>query len=210
MQTSWQHNALPETGQPNTIRIFDNGSNGVAVEPESRIIDVKIDTTHHKATLVSQVTHPDHLSAPSQGNAQRLPDGHLFVGWGALGRVSEFDSAGNLLWDGQTPAGYDTYRAYRSPWVGKPDTDPTATVERTAKNRLTAEATWNGATQVAAWLLLGGKHASNLKQLDQVPWNGLHTELDVRGAKNIAYVRAVALDANGRTIGRSPLVPVGD
>ena len=93
------------------------------------MIDVRLDTKAKTATLVSSVQHPDGLIANSQGNAQRLPYGHLFVGWGSVGRFSEFDSGGNLLWDGQVPAGYDTYRAYRSPWVGEPTTDPTAEAE---------------------------------------------------------------------------------
>ena len=84
--------------------------------------------------MANQVEHPDAISAGSQGNAQRLPDGHLFVGWGSTGRFSEFDSGGNLLWDGSVPSGYDTYRAYRSPWVGTPDTDPTAVASRVDAN----------------------------------------------------------------------------
>lgn len=46
----------------------------------SRIIDVRLDQKAHTATLVGAVQHPDGLSAGSQGNAQRLPGGHLFVG----------------------------------------------------------------------------------------------------------------------------------
>ena len=86
---AYQHNALPE-GQ-NTVRIFDNESNGVPVLPHSRIIRVHIDPKAKTATLVSSVEHPDGLSAGSQGNAQLLPNGDTFVGWGQLGRFSEFD-----------------------------------------------------------------------------------------------------------------------
>lgn len=210
---SWQHNALPEVGQPSTYRIFDNGSNAVAPgqtpeEPQSRVIDVKLDTTNHTATLVSQVLHPDGISAASQGNAQRLPNGNLFVGYGQTGRFSEFDGSGNLLWDGQVPAGYDTYRAYRSPWVGKPLTDPTAVASRADSTHVDVNAIWNGATEVDRWLVLSGDRRGRLHPVGLADWNGLATQTEVRTSD--AYVEVVALDGRGHAIGRSDVVRVSD
>src|SRR6185295_2754763 len=160
------------------------------------------------ATLVASVQHPDGLIANSQGNAQRLPGGHLFVGWGSVGRFSEFDAAGNLLWDGQVPSGYDTYRAYRSDWVGDPDTDPTATAERTGPHQVSVRAIWNGATEVARWEVLADTHRRNLKPAGSAPWNGLSTELTAH--TSASYVELIALDRRGRPIGRSQSVRVSD
>lgn len=215
VEFSWQHNALPETGQPNVVRIFDNGSNatgipgvpGSADERQSRVIDVKLDTADHTATLVSQVVHPDGISAGSQGNAQRLQGGGLFVGYGQTGRFSEFDEAGNLLWDGQVPAGYDTYRAYRAPWVGQPLTDPTAAATRTDPTHVSVTAIWNGATEVDRWLVLSGPSHGRLHPVALVDWNGLATQATVRTAD--PDVEIVALDDQGDAIGRSDLTPVG-
>ena len=205
---AWQHNALPEVGQPNTIRIFDNESNGAPVLPASRIIDVHLDLKAKTATLVNSVQHPDGLSAPSQGNAQRLPGGHLFVGWGALGRFSEFDSGGNLLWDGQVPAGYDTYRAYRSPWVGEPDTDPTAEATSSGGGNVTVNAIWNGATEVDRWVVLAGSHRWDLRPAGSADWDGLDTTIVAH--THSPYVEVVALDDHGHAIGRSQAVQVSD
>jgi len=208
VQFEWQHNALPEVGQPNTVRIFDNASNGTPGSPPSRIIDVRLDQKGHTATLVGAVQHPDGLSAGSQGNAQRLPGGHLFVGWGQLGRFSEFDSHGNLAWDGQLPAGYDTYRAYRSPWVGEPDTDPTAVAARAGRNQVEVEAAWNGATEVERWLVLSGRKPWRLHPIGSIRWDGLSTQISVHTRD--PYVEVVALDGRGRPIGRSQAVNVSD
>ena len=93
------------------------------------------------------------MIAPSQGDTQGLPNGDTLVGWGAAGRVSEFSPAGELLWDAQVPAGYDNYRAYRDVWVGKPDTDPTASASTGDDGTVTVHAIWNGATEVARWLV---------------------------------------------------------
>lgn len=200
-----QHNALPEA--PGVVRIFDNGNGGgPATGLPSRVIDVKLDTKAKTATLVGSVQHPDGLIANSQGNSQRLPGGHLFVGWGSVGRASEFDSAGNLVWDGQTPAGYDSYRAYRSPWVGIPDTDPTAVADRVDPNDVDVKAVWNGATEVDRWLVLAGKHRWDLHRVGSADWDGLATTI---GAHTKApYVQVVALNAWGRVIGRSHTVAV--
>jgi hypothetical protein len=202
-----QHNALPEA--PNVVRIFDNGNGGgPATGLPSRVIDVKLDTKAKTATLVSSVQHPDGLIANSQGNAQRLPGGHLFVGWGSVGRFSEFDSAGNLLWDGQVPTGYDSYRAYRSPWVGTPDTDPTAEAARVDKHHVSVEAIWNGATEVDRWVVLAGRHPWSLSPAGSAHWNGLDTTIAAR--TNAPYVKVVALNDSGRAIGRSQAVQVSD
>lgn len=206
VQFAWQHNAQPEAGQPNTIRIFDNESNGTPVLPQSRIIDVRLDPKAKTATLVGSVQHPDGLLAPSQGNAQRLPGGHLFVGWGQLGRVSEFDAAGNLLWDAQTPAGYDTYRAYRSPWVGQPLTDPTAVPQRVDADHVEVRAIWNGATEVDRWVVLAGSHPWSLRPAGAAAWDGLDTTVEAR--TRASYVEVVALDGRGHAIGRSQAVQV--
>jgi hypothetical protein len=154
------------------------------------------------------VQHPDGLIANSQGNSQRLPDGHLFVGWGAVGRFSEFDSAGNLLWDGQVPSGYDTYRAYRSPWVGTPDSDPTAVAQRASSDTVDVQAIWNGATEVDRWLVLGGSHPWALRPVGSTKWNGLDTTIAT--PTSARYVQVVALNDSGRAIGRSHLVRVSD
>jgi hypothetical protein len=207
VQFNGQHNALPETGQPNTYRIFDNGNGGgPATGKPSRVIDVKIDPKADTATLVDSVQHPDGLIANSQGNSQRLANGDLFVGWGSVGRLSEFDGSGNLVWDGQVPAGYDSYRGYRSPWVGKPLTDPTAEATRIDPTHVDLSAIWNGATEVDRWLVLSGQNHGHLHPVGLLDWDGLDTEATVRTSD--PDVELLALDSNGDPIGRSDLTAV--
>ena len=72
LRFAWQHN--PVSAGRDTLRIFDNESNGTPVRPHSRIITVRLDPQRKTATLVRSVEHPDGLSVPSQGNSQRLPE----------------------------------------------------------------------------------------------------------------------------------------
>ncbi len=198
VQFSWQHNALP-AGR-HTLRIFDNASNGTPTLPASRVIWVRLDRRRHAATLVRSLTHPDGLSAPSQGNAQDLGGGRTFVGWGQLGRFSELDRAGNLLFDAQLAAGYDTYRAYRFAWDGQPLDGPDATLVRSGATA-TVHASWNGASRVARWLVLGRAHRGwHASVLGQAAWNGLDTAISVPARANVQAL--VALDGSGHRIGR--------
>ena len=79
---AWQHDPV-STGL-DTLRIFDNESNGRPVSPSSRIITVRLDRRRRTATLVRSIEFPGGLSVPSQGNSERLSNGDLFVGWGRV------------------------------------------------------------------------------------------------------------------------------
>jgi Arylsulfotransferase (ASST) len=111
---AWQHD--PELLGHDIYTFFDNESAGNPELPYSRAVTVRLDTRDHVATLLSSDAQPETLSAASQGNAQTTADGNLFVGWGSLPYFSEFDSAGNLIFNAQFPAGVNTYRAYLLPW----------------------------------------------------------------------------------------------
>ncbi len=197
---AWQHNPLVADG-PDTIRIFDNESAGTPVLPYSRVVWVKRDDVRKTATLERWFKHPDDLSAASQGNSQGLDNGDTFVGWGQVGRYSEFDRDGKLLLDAAFAPGYDTYRAYRHEWVGEPDTIPAVTAQPAEGGSTTVHAIWNGATRVAHWEILGGSSVHSLARLGTFDWSGLDTAGPVSGTP--AYLQVVAEDDRGREIGRS-------
>jgi hypothetical protein len=111
---AWQHD--PEALGHDVYTFFDNEAAGSLQLPYSRVVTVKLDEKNHVATLVGSVRQPEGLSAPSQGNGQTTANGDLFVGWGSLPYFSAFDSAGNLFFNAQFPAGVNSYRAYFLPW----------------------------------------------------------------------------------------------
>jgi hypothetical protein len=200
---AWQHN--PVAVGNDMVRIFDNESNGRPVKPVSRVITLRLDHQRKTATLVKSIEHPAHLSVPSQGNSEQLPDGDLLVGWGRLGRFSEFGPNGKLLLDAVFPPGYDTYRAYRFPWTGHPSTRPAAAAHRDGPDTA-IQAFWNGATDVARWRILAGPEPGALKPVASVPWNGLDTR--TRIPRHAAWVAALAEDTAGHTVARSAPVQV--
>ena len=119
---AWQHD--PEAIGHDEYTFFDNesagaGNTGAASTAElgySRIDTVKLDPATRTATLVATDDQPEQGIASSQGNGQRLPGGGELVGWGSLNSISQFDGAGQLVFNAQFPVAVNTYRAYLLPW----------------------------------------------------------------------------------------------
>ena len=196
---AWQHDARRRPD--GTITIFDDGA-APAVEKRSRAIVLRLDTKRKTAKLVRAYTNDDIL-ASSQGNAQFLPDGHVFVGWGSEPRFTEFDRAGKVLFDGRFNHGADSYRDYRFPWVGRPTDPPSITVDSHGKGTATIYASWNGATRVRRWEVLAGSDQGHLRRIADAPKRGFETAIRVH-AKGPSF-RVRALDAAGRALGVSLL-----
>jgi len=207
---AFQHDArrLPD----GTISIFDNGSlvfeNGTpkAVE-ESRAIALELDEERMRASLVREYTHPDKQYADAAGNTQVLPNENVFVGWGRGLAISEFSKDGELLFDFRVSPEHRSYRAFRFPWSGDPTDRPAAVAERTSENEVRIYASWNGATEVAAWEVLAGQRPGRLKSLGKVPRDGFETAMVVQTSD--PYVAAQAKDRSGRVLGASAPVETG-
>ena len=119
---AWQHDA--EQIGPDTYSIFDDESAGSANSGAnplndfgySRVDIVKVNLQARTATLIATDNQPEGQLASSQGNAQLLPGGGEFVGWGNLNSISQFSRTGRLVFNAEFPTGVNTYRAYLEPW----------------------------------------------------------------------------------------------
>ena len=212
-ETAWQHDArMLADGD---ITIFDDGSDP-PVEPQSRAITISLDLSHHKASLVSAVTHPlPPLLSASQGNVQTLADGNLLVDYGGVPEISEYSKRGSLLFDAHLPYDMASYRGYRYPWSAQPHYPPAvaASLNNTAEETI-VHASWNGATGVASWRVLAGAKPGSLQAQSTVAAGGFETEtllpkafVDAKAHTN-GYVAVQALDSAGHVLGTSKTVPV--
>ncbi len=197
---AWQHDARRRAD--GTISVFDNGASP-AVEPRSRGLILDVDEQAMTARLASQYTHRD-VRASSQGNVQLLPGGNVFVGWGEVPRISEFHREGQLVFDAILGKDYECYRAFRLPWSGRP-TDAPALALAGAGREIAAYASWNGATDVAAWRLLAGASAAALQAAGTRAASGFETALPTRRAAGPCFA-VEALDGSGGVLGRSATV----
>ena len=149
---------------------------------------LRLDEAARSATLVRSYTRPKPLLSTSQGNAYFLADDHVLVGWGANPYVTEFAPDGRVLLDltfGNEDV--DSYRAFKDEWVGRPTTSPRAVVK---DGRLYVS--WNGATEVARWRVVGGLTFAK---------RGFETSVALANPPKPLVVQA--LDANGRVLGAS-------
>jgi hypothetical protein len=131
---------------------------------------------------------------------QVLPDGNVFVGWGSEPFFSEFSRGGELLFHAAFAPWGESYRAFRLPWSGRPDDDPTVTTAGGRKGKTTLYASWNGATEVAAWQVFAGPGPDELAPVNSVPRRGFETVIEVETAE--PYVGVRAEDRSGRPMGR--------
>ena len=152
-------------------------------------------------SLVAAYPHPGGLTVTSQGNLQTLPNGDVFVGWGAAPYCSEFGPGGDLRFDATYPAAKQSYRVFRQPWVGRPSDSPAIAVERAADGVLTVFASWNGATEVDRWEILAGSDPSAMATVAVAPPTGFETAVTVHSAAPL--FRARALDSGGTVLGMS-------
>jgi hypothetical protein len=96
----------------------------------------------------------------------------------------------------------ESYRSYKLPWHARPPGRPSLVA-----NATTVWASWNGATEVATWRVLGGASPTALRAVASARWNGLETQIPLPAGQAYAAVQAVS--AKGRVLGSSVPVAVG-
>ena len=125
----------------------------------------------------------------------------VLIGWGSGPYISEFSHVGELLFDARFPPDGESYRAFRFPWSGYPDDDPTVALEEGPNDKFKLYASWNGATEVATWEVLTGPRPSRLESVGSVPRDGFETAMLVQSSHSYGAVRAK--DRFGRVLGTS-------
>src|SRR6185437_6606884 len=143
------------------------------------------------------------LLATSQGSMQVLDGGGAFVGWGSEPYYTQFAANGTEVLDGRFATG-TSYRAFRYPWTGRPATRPSVALERPVGRPAAVYASWNGATDVTSWRVLGGPSSAAMTTVVEVGRQGFETVVPLLMAP--AAVAVQALDRAGTVLGRSRTV----
>jgi hypothetical protein len=204
---AWQHDTrlLPN----NEVTLFDDNCckllpGGKFAKPggPSRGLVLKLDTASHKASLVASYSHSPNLFVAFLGSMQLLPNLGAVVGWGSQPFFSEYSRSGKQLLDAGFPGKDQSYRAIWTPnWVGTPFYPPSGAV-RTSRGVATVYASWNGATQVAKWEVLGGSSAAHLRRVATKARSGFETAVSL-GKHTYGALEVRALDAQGHVLGTS-------
>jgi hypothetical protein len=201
---AFQHDAQVQAYGDQFITVFDDGAGPPYVHAQSRALKLQLNLKRMTATRVSQLEHTPPLLSSFEGDDQQLPNGDNFVGWGQQPYFSEFNSKGQLIFDGRFVDDNLSYRAYRFPWNGTPASAPAIAATHSGA-RMTVYASWNGATDVSAWRVLGGKTSTRVGAIATAPRRGFETAINARTHK---YIAVQALGAKGQVLGTSYVAEV--
>ncbi|KAJ5148842.1 hypothetical protein N7448_000420 [Penicillium atrosanguineum] len=210
---SKQHDArfLESNGTHHVISFLNNASDDEKnEEPLSSALIVGLETnvSPKRARVISRYNRPDNQLTRLRGNIQQLPNGNVFVGWSDHGYHSEFSSDGEVLMEARFLMNYEfaTYRAYKSEFIGRPNTPPAliASVTESLEQGFltTIYASWNGATDIASWdfYAQGGEDYERFL-LGTSEKTGFETKFEVKG--HFGWISAEAIDHKGHVLGRS-------
>jgi hypothetical protein len=195
---AFQHDARLRS--PTVFTVFDDGAGPPAVHKQSRGLTLRLDLTHHRASVIRDDEHAGPLLANYEGNVQVLPNGDDFVGWGQQPFFSEFNSRAQEIFDGRFVGHTDSYRAYRFGWWGQPAAPP-ATRLRVVHGRRTLYVSWNGATDVSKWRVVGGPTPTSTNWITTYRKRTFETAVRLPHAYH--YVVAQALGSHGQVLASS-------
>ncbi|KAJ5631374.1 uncharacterized protein N7484_011474 [Penicillium longicatenatum] len=158
---SKQHDAkfVESSGTRHVISFLNNASDEEFAEEEissALIVELETGTSPMTARVLNRYNRPDKGLTRLRGNSQLLANKNMFVCWSQGGYISEFSPEGQVLMSASfTSDRFSNYRAYKSEFIGRPNTPPdlVASVFGSDETNLitTVHVSWNGATDVAWW-----------------------------------------------------------
>jgi hypothetical protein len=130
------------------------------------------------------------------------------VGWGTEPFFSEYTRSGKQILRGSFSLGETSYRAYRFRWSGQPTTPPAlAVTPGSASGSADLWASWNGATDVAAWQVLGGPSCSTPLTTPVTQVSRYSFETEIKLSTPPACVEVQALNGRGTVLATSSPQP---
>ncbi|KAH8693544.1 ASST-domain-containing protein [Talaromyces proteolyticus] len=228
VEFAYQHDARFRYRSPDgsieRISFFDNAAHsaGRRINPFSRARYVELNHTAGTARAINTFRPPDDLVAYSQGNAQHLPNGNVFVNWGQAGAVTEYNEEGKVIFhaylDAYPSKNVQNYRGFRFPWIGIPKEEPAVLALGDRSGQISVYVSWNGDTETAFWYfyLVDGRSGAKLDYLGKQRRLSFETTFEATLSQtmtaNLADVHIIveAHDINGHIGGRSRLTKLTD
>ncbi|KAI2887513.1 hypothetical protein CBS63078_4526 [Aspergillus niger] len=203
---TWQHDARWQSDT--IITLLDNGAHEhLSTRDHTRGFMIELNFDDWTANTLHVYDSPGSFSSHSQGSLQVLPQtGHVFIGWGKPSAYTEFTVDGEVLCDFHWgPRVFfwlgwiKSYRAQKFHWVGRPRVPPDVAVDEAGD---TAYVSWNGATDIAGWVLQRASNSSaeedEFESVAYTPKEGFETQVDLIGE---GYFRLMAVDLEGNEMG---------
>jgi hypothetical protein len=197
----WQHDAVLHRN--GLLTLFDDA--GIPQEePESSAKELRVNMSSRTVSLVARFTHSPPVITGAEGSMELFSDHKVFVGWGSTQQFSEYTASGRQIFNGSFVAPVNSYRAYRFVWPGHPQTKGALAVSPGPNGGVTIYASWNGATDVAGWRVLGGRTPNSLAPVGNAKRRGFETAIHVHSEPR--YFAVQALDGHGHVLRQTSAV----
>lgn len=193
------------------ISVLDNAFGATKSLPTasfSSALVILLDLQFRIAHIIERYPHPRGITAAMFGSVSLSPNGDRFVGWGSARGMSQFNPSGHLVYDaefGNDNALIGSYRAFKAPWVGRPNTKPDVYAYAWGcKWRSVVYVSWNGATEVRSYRVFGAmKPEDRFILVAEVDKGGFETM--VEADRYVEYAFVEALDRDGVALGSSEM-----
>ena len=195
------------------ITVFNNEGTEQSPAPSGGI-EYKVDEVNKTVTQVWNFTHDPAVFATYMGNTQRFADGNTLLSWGAPSQakgysfvsVTEVSPANQTLFELTFDQPYVSYRAFRTPWQGSPNTVPDLAFKWNG-TQLTLGYSWNGATEVVAYRVFGGNSPQTLAQIEENTKTDFETQSQLDNLPpGECYFQVAAVDKSGNEMARSKVI----
>lgn len=185
---SWQHDmrVYNETDDGLVLNLYNNANTDISSQGDTTGLSLAIDLKAHTVTGLKSLSDPnDPIKSVSQGSYQVLgesEDSNVFMDYGSMSQVKEYDGSGNLVYSAKF--GDDnqvaSYRGYRCKWSAVPFWKPSLFVNRTDSGA-SVYMSWNGATDYDSWNIYAptSDSATDGKQIGNATRMGFETRVDL-------------------------------
>lgn len=102
-----------------SLTLFDDEAGPPDEATQSRWLVLALDEDERRSTVLREYFHSPPLLSPVLGSMQDLGGGHHFVGWRESSYFTEYDTSGNVVFDGHLATGTASYRALKQNWKGR-------------------------------------------------------------------------------------------
>lgn len=185
------------------MTVFDNEGGPPKVAPQSKALVLSVNERTRRVSLKHSYAHHPSVYSDALGSVQPLSADRYLVGWGRATYFTVYESGGKILFDGRLTPGANSYRAFLGAWSAMPTRPPDVAVTR-AGTTATVYASWNGATEVASWGVLGGSAPGSLAELGAAAVEGFETAITVPDAP--AYLAVCGYGGGGQVLGTSSAI----
>ena len=212
--TTGTEKALAGPDMNGGLSIFPRDFDSKFSEDDKKLEAINGTDPDYTVRVIKSYENPQSIRSSSQGSMQVLPqiggqDPKIFVGYGLNAAWTEFDVNGTALCDvhfGSKTSfergDIQSYRTYKFAWTGRPETNPSVEI---TDDDLEVLVSWNGATDVAEWVLqcseTGSQDERDWADLTRVPKYQFETVLPVpEDIGDARYLRVLALAADARRL----------